>query len=182
MKLYLANCTRQRQTIFYRLDFNNDQSTQAKVQALKQVVVEPGKQAIVGGDLPLQSIQTIMDQLKPTGGVGVEELNRLPNTTVAYLLSVDKQITARQILQVHNHNTMVLTDVGNKRKRDAALVTNQMVEKAIESQTRNFELEIEQLPPGPDEEPAPGKPIEQGFRVTRREGESKPPRGSSRRR
>src|SRR5262249_34908545 len=110
---------------------------------------------------------------------GVEELNRLPNNKmVAYLLSVDKQVTAKQMLQVHHHNLEVLRTLGDERKRNAALASNDMVEKAIESQTKEFELEIEQEGSvGLMGEEIPGKSLEFGAKVNHNADEA----GGSRR-
>lgn len=185
MKLYIGNCTRQRRVVYYRLDFNMDGSIDAnqRVRSLKQVTVEAGKQVICGGDLHLNQIQSIMDQLTPVGGVGVEQLGRLPKHTISFLLSIDKQIPARSFYDVHEHNKAILKGEGDTRRQIAAVGANAIVERHIDATVNKFEVELEQMAPNADEPVPEGKPLAFGARIDKKAidtAANKPTRGSRR--
>jgi hypothetical protein len=161
MRLHLANVTRQRQTVFYRLDFIHEGNAAQRVNSLKHIVVEPGRQVTVGGDLTLPQVQSIMDQLSPYGGVGIEELSRLPQHKIAYLLSVDKPIPSRAIKLIDEHNSELLTYAGDKRRQDAAIATHPMVERQIDNLKR-LDIEMLEVPPEAGDPDTVGKPLDFG--------------------
>jgi hypothetical protein len=165
--LYGANCTQQRQVIWYRLDFNTEGDARQRANALKQISVDPGKQVPIGGNLEhLSQVDEIMKQLALVGGVGVEEFNRLPkNKQVVYLLSTGKPVPGRMIEEAHAHNRAVLRAQGQVRREQAAIGVNEIVERHIDATVSKFDVEMEQMPPVAGEETPQGQPLVFGAHV-----------------
>lgn len=173
--LFIANCTRKRQLVFYRLDFTSEgmHDPEARVRGLKQVgPIAPGQQASAGGDMHLSQIQSVMDQLSPCGGVGIEELSRLPKHEVVYVMSIGRQVPMSAIKEVHEHNLEILNYQGEASRRRAAIGVNGIVEQYIDATINKFDVEMEQMPPEPGEPDAPGKMLKFGVHVDRKAGPS----------
>jgi hypothetical protein len=180
MRLYVANVTRQRQTVFYRLDFIHEGNAAQRVNSLKHIVIEPGRQVTVGGDLNLAQIQTIMDQLSPYGGVGVEELNRLPPHRLVYIMAVDKVIPVRAIRLVEEHNSELLAASGDKRRREAAIAAHPIVDQQIDG-LKKLDIEMLEVPPEAGDPDTVGKPLDFGVHLDKNARESNAARPQSRR-
>jgi hypothetical protein len=165
-----------RQTVFYRLDFVHEGNAAQRVNNLKHIVIEPGRQVTVGGDLTLNQAQTIMDQLSPYGGVGVEELNRLPPQKIAYVMSLEKTIPARAIKIIDEHNNELLTASGDLRRRQAAIAAHPVVDQKIDGLKR-LDIEMLEVPPEAGDPETVGKPLDFGVHLdpNARESNQAPP-------
>lgn len=182
-RLFAANPTRFRSILMFRLDFNRDGIVDGiyKMKAPLQCVIEPGAQVQVGGDMHANQIQSIMDQLTPTGAIGIEQLSRLPNHKISTILSVDKAISPAAIREVFDHNRDLLMNQGKERRQKAAIAANNMIDAAAEAgQVKAFDLEIERVDDGGEQLPK-GSMEGEGFRV-RKEKADKPSRRSGGRR
>jgi hypothetical protein len=126
--LYIANCTRQNQIIFYRLDFNADgmPRSQDGVQP-KHQAIQPGKQAPIGGDLShISQADSIVAQLRPFGCAAVSEINRL-NKFTPYIFDVDKPVSADAIRKVFNHNQGILSRNGAEIREMSAIAASEAI-------------------------------------------------------
>lgn len=128
MYLYIANCTRQHQIVFYRLDFNADgmPRSQDGVQPKHQALA-PGKQAPIGGDLShISQANSIVDQLRPFGCAAVSEINRLTKMT-PYIFDVDKPVSAEAISKVFDHNQGILARNGAQLRESSAIAASEAI-------------------------------------------------------
>jgi hypothetical protein len=176
-KLYVANTTNQRQIVMYRLDFNSqgEADPNDRFRAARSAVIEPGRQIVLGGDLHIRQIESIIDQLSRVGGLGINEVARPPGeTTVAYLLSTEKPVSEHHIRSILAHNQGFLRAQGAERRAAAAVAANAAVEMHLQEPLPEFKLEIEQQAPDPGD-PDPGKLLEEGFTVKRPADGSPPP-------
>lgn len=155
--LFIANCTKQQQAIYYRLDFNSVGELDPRRQqqpAKRSPTIPPGRQITIGGELHITQITDIIEQLKPVGLASVADLNRLSGV-VPYLFSTGTAVPAHAIRAVLAHNAGVLLQQGKIRRENAAIAASQAVD------TGTFEVEIEQQ----DVSEAGEARIEEGFRI-----------------
>lgn len=180
MRLYIANVTRQYQNVFYRLDFFIQGNAAQRSSGLKQISIAPGQQVTVGGDLTLDQAQTIMDQLSPYGGLGVEEISRIPNVKIAYLMSLDKPVPAKLIRLLDEHNRERLTGEGDERRRNAAIAAHPGVDEKIDG-LKLLDIEMLEIPPGLGDPEPVGKPLDFGVHLDKNARETNAKRPSGRR-
>jgi hypothetical protein len=165
MRLFIANTTHQRQEVFYRLDFVQEGSSALRANNVKKVTIDAGRQVSVGGDLIPDQAQLIMDQLSPYGGVGVDELSRLPNNKkVTYLMSFGKEIPMKLIRMMDEHNKSLLTGQGDHRRQLAAVAMHPIVTEQIDT-LKKLDIEMVEVPPEPGEADPVGKPLDFGAHV-----------------
>jgi len=173
-QLFIFNVTPQKQEVCYRMDFSKDglRDMADAMRSFRKLIVESGRQAPIPGDLHPAQAQSIMDQLAPVGGVGTEELNRLPRVRIAYIMSLGRPVTRREVEKVQQHNTGVLTTEGQEIRKRAAIASNDMVAKAVaanqeeNARLTGFEMSVEEGPAEPGMEPAiPHKPVAEGYRI-----------------
>jgi len=186
MRLFVANVTHQRCQFFYRLDFNQEGTARMRAQNdVKSVIIEPGRQVTIGGDLMPEQAQLIMDQASLYGGVGVEEIPRLDNNKkVVFLLSFGKEIPMKQIRMMDEHNKFLLTGLGDTRRRMAAIAMHPIVDQQIDSLKR-LDVEMVEAPPEPGDPEPVGKPLDFGVHLdpnARVESKTKPPKARKSRR
>lgn len=129
MYLHIANCTRQNQRVFYRLDFNFEGNPISQLGVLpKHHDIKPGRQEPVGGDLKhISQAQSIIDQLQRYGLTDAAEANRVKGF-IPYIYSVGKPIPAATIEKVINSNLGVLTRQGEVLREKAAITASTVVE------------------------------------------------------
>jgi hypothetical protein len=134
-KLYIANPTRQRQVVCYRLDFNKDGEPEGlrRFQPARQQDVEPGRQVQLGGDMHMNQITDIVEQLAAYGLIGVVDVPRMQGK-VTYLYSIDRPVPAEAMRKVIAHNEAVLIDDGKGRRMRAAVATNELVQQTVSHQ------------------------------------------------
>jgi hypothetical protein len=181
MRLFIANVTRQRQVVNFRLDFINEGNAAQRSSGAKQITLEPGQQGTIGGDLDPNQAQLLMDQLSVYGGIGVEEINRLPKFRLAYILSYGKAIPTRIIQMVHEHNNNLLTVDGDVRRRNAAIAAHPLVEQQIDGLKR-LDIEMLEVPPEAGEADPLGKPLDFGAHLERNARETNQPPPKARKR
>ena len=131
MRLYVANCTKHRQKIYYRLDFNQEGQPATQVGKLpKSQDVEPGRQIVLGGDLHKSQIVSIVDQIAVFGAAGTVDVPRL-KYQAPYVFDIDKAVPADTIRKVMAHNGQILIHAGRARREKAAIVVNKLVEQRV---------------------------------------------------
>jgi hypothetical protein len=152
MKLYIANPTHQPQTVFWRSEINESGTYDERRarNGLRSVDIGPRKQVALPDFVDIKQVQAVMDRLAKVGGVGTEELNRLPRARLAYIMSVDRRVTDAEIQKVSAHNRGVAMTGGTVRRKAAALAANAAVERMLEqtadANVRNMTVEFEQQP------------------------------------
>lgn len=179
MRLYIANCTHQRQTVFWRADVNGAgvyDERRAKA-GLRSVNIAPGQQTALPEMEIKEQIQSVMDQLAKVGGVGVEEIpNRMGRYRIAYVLSTDKPVPKAKIVAANDHNKGIAINAGRKQRQAAAIAVNHAIDhtvrEAAQTTVRNMTVEIEQeARPLAEEDDTPGKKrLAEGFEIVK-EGE-----------
>lgn len=154
-RLFVANCTRQFQEVYYRLDFNDGGQPEAnrRFQPAKRETIPPGRQICLGGDLHMTQIKDIIDQLKPYGLVGTVDVPRL-NAIAPYVFDIDKPVSVSVINDVRNSNAGILIEQGRERRKKAAIVVNETVANVVGNEfasagiakepTQEIEVEFEQ--------------------------------------
>lgn len=174
--LYIGNVTHQRHEVYYRLDFITQGSAAYRASMAKKVSIEPGQQIPVGGDLLPEQAQIIMDQLSIYGGLGVDELKKVPPKRITYLMSYGKAIPAKLIHMADEHNKYLMANEGDLRRRNAAIAAHPVVDNQIDNLKR-FDVEMIEVPPEAGDPDPVGKPIDFGAHIdpTARETPNQPP-------
>lgn len=162
-RLYVANVTRQRMIVFYRLDAGQ---TNGNFTAPKQQSIEPGHQSTVGGDLDRHQLDMIIGQLNVFGMVGEVDVPNNLKGVHALVFNIDRPVSERTIRVLIAHNQEVKIEEGEKRRERLAIAANEQ----LNAQARQadlppppeFDLEIEQMEQTSDEDR-----IEKGFHIKR---------------
>lgn len=178
MKMYIANCTQQRQIFMYRLPETNGSGMMG---GQRQQDIEIGQQVILSGDLNKFQIDAVVDQHARYGLVAVEEIDRTKGAFTGLCYSIDKPVPVNKLLYVINANKGVLDLRGQEIRKEAAVAINDHVEKqmgdsvfgAKPPQLEKLEIEVEEkkFGTGPAHEP-----LEEKLRVTRNEDPTPAPR------
>lgn len=155
MRLFIAVCVRQKQRIFYRLDFTSTGQPAPQQGTLpKHQDIDPGAQVPIGGDLHETQAESIIKQLTVFGLQPAEEVNRLRGLT-PYIYSKGKPVSKAQIEKAFNHNQGILARDGRQRREAAAIAAG----SAIESE--EVKISIEQV----TESELGGKQVAEGYTV-----------------
>lgn len=172
--LYIANATKQRQIISYRLDIKSDGSENdlRRFNPAKQTPIIPaGRQvAIENRDLHMLQITSIVEQLTPYGMIEQADIGRLPRSTVPYIFNVGSPVQAEAIRTVDAHNTGVLRNDGQQRREAAAIAAQgalQSEASTINIPNATFEATIEQEDAPENDE----KRVEEGYRIVDKESQ-----------
>lgn len=172
-KLYIANCTKQNQRVMFRMDFDNNGGPvdNPRFRQAKHQDVFMGRQVVLGGDLHMVQIQSIVDQLSVFGLQGEKDIKRLPPIIVPYIFNIDKPVSAESIDFVLKHNEGVLRTGGQARLQESAIAASQVLPDAAQ-----FEVSVEQDKRSELNEPL----VEAGFRLNRGEDDKAEARSKSR--
>lgn len=172
--LYLANCTKQREIVYYRLDIKNNgaENDLRRFQPARSTpIISPGRQvAIENRDLHPDQITSIVEQLTAYGMVEQLEIGRLPRAVVPYVFNVGAPVQAETIRVVDAHNTGVLRGEGHQRREAAAIAAQgalQSEASTINIPNATFEATIEQEDAPENDE----KRVEEGYRIVERESQ-----------
>ena len=143
--LHIANCTRQKRQLNYRLDMNADGIIAVNPGSpAKLIQIDAAKVGTLVLQHPNQA-KMIIDQMAGIGAVDLSDIERLQrNKTCPYIFSIDKPIKLAHIQKVYNHNRGVVTGSGEKRRQDAAIAANSAVEQQVGTEeVKQFELTLE---------------------------------------
>jgi hypothetical protein len=172
-KLYIANPTRQRQVVCYRLDFDRagEPEMHRRFQPARQQDVEPGRQVQLGGDMHMTQITDIVEQLARYGLIGVVDVSRMQGK-VTYIYNIDRPVPADVMRRVIAHNESVMVEDGRLRRMRAAVATNEIVQQTVSQQFA--ERGIEEAPSDrttvvfeqEERSEAGEKPIAEGYKVS----------------
>lgn len=133
MRLYIANCTRQNRIVCYRLDFDQQGKPElrAQFQPAKQQPIDPGRQAMIGGDFHIRQIEDIVAQLARYGMVGVKDV--ATNKKMAPMVfNVDAPVPAEVMRRVSSSNAELLIEQGKMRRQRAAIRSNDLVNATVQ--------------------------------------------------
>jgi hypothetical protein len=184
-RMYVANCTNQVQTIFYRLDFTDrgTENRNARFQAPRQQSVQPGRQIQLGSDFHVRQIEDIVSQLTPFGLIGTVDVPR--QTGYAPLVfGLDRPISEDVLNNVKATNEGFLVEQGKLRRQRAAVVVNDAVQNRIKAELDakgitdvgapdSVQLTIEQQEQSENGESR----IEEGYVIDKKAPPGKPRRG-----
>lgn len=181
MRLFIANPTRQTQVVHYRLDLDEagGRNPNSRFQPARQQEVRPGRQVQLGGDMHLDQVNEVIDQLKIYGIIGVvdtkrlkaADLNNLRRSVVPYIFNIDQPVPAEAIRTVKDHNEALLVRDGGKRREKAAVASSDLIQKTVAQQfaeagipaepsnRQTFGIEQE------EQSEAGERPIAEGFRI-----------------
>lgn len=170
-RLYVANCTRQPQLVYFRLDFNEaGVPAHNRFQPAKQMTIPPGRQVPLGGDLHVNQIEDIIDQLSRYGLVASAEVPRL-RKAAPFVFNLDQPVSADVIRTVSDINLGILTRQGAQRRAKAAVAVNETVTNAVANEfaqrgidaepTDQIDVAFEQQ----EQSEAGEKLVAEGFRV-----------------
>lgn len=182
MRLYVANTTAQHQTVYYRTDFPAD----GRFSPPRQQPIAPGKQIVLGGDLPsMDTIEALVRQITRYGAVAASEAKN-SKRVVPYVWNAEKPVPLAILQHVVRSNASLKIEEGRQRRQRAAVGMNEAVQKIVHEQfaaaaipaepTDRVEFGIEQE----EQTEAGEKRIEEGFRVRRDGPPPKPTRAKRR--
>lgn len=141
MDLYIGNCTNQVH------DFNYRTSKEPGRAALKQLI-PIGGQIKIPLNLDQKTIDYILEQHSRYGLVDASTIDRA-KPFIGLVYSVDKKISASQIMRGLNHNTEQLVLRGQRQQEAAAIAVNSTIEKNLNDttglpvKTHAMEVEVE---------------------------------------
>lgn len=129
-KLYIANCTKQRREVNYRLDFAPDGS-KINFTPHSKVMIEPGQQVLLTGrSMHVSTVESVVQQLVPHGLIGVVDVPR--HRGKAWMVfNTDRPVPAQIIRDVMAMNDGILTHEGIVRRKQSAVIANDMIDKTV---------------------------------------------------
>ena len=176
MKMYIANVTKQTQVVCYRLDFDKDgdlKDTNRRFSPYRQQDIPPGRQVQLGGDMHMNQIQEIQDQLTPYGLVAAKDAKSgsLGQRVVPLVFNVDVAVPAEVMRRVQAFNSGILIEQGRERRAKAAVASHQLITDTVSQQFMAQNIPAE--PEGPvtvgfeqmEQSELGEKPIAEGYRV-----------------
>ena len=135
-KLFIANCTKQRQNFAYRLPEH---------PSFREQPIEIGPQIQVSGNLSQLDVSAIIEQHRVYGMIEVHE--KAPQGFVGLCYSVDKPVPSTPIQDLILHNTEIMTNIGRSQRQEAAVAFNSMAENNVRQfgndKDRVAELEVD---------------------------------------
>lgn len=162
-RLYIANVTRQKMIVCYRLDAGQ---TNGNFTPPKQQLIESGRQSTVGGELNKPQLDLIIDQLTVFGMVGEVDIPNNLQGVHPLVFNIDRPVSERAMKAIMAHNLQVKVKEGKTRRERAAIGANEALNLAAQNvdlpPPGEFDTEIEQMEQSSDE-----KRIEVGFHVKR---------------
>jgi hypothetical protein len=170
MKLFIANCTRQQQGVYYRIP---------ESPTPRHQMIDIGRQITVSGDLNTPQIDAIIGQLRKYGLVHVDEIDKT-KAFAGLCYSVDKPIKVDQIMRGVAHNDEVLDERGQQIRKEAAVAVNNALEQTLQGKAdvNKLDVSIEEVA-GKD---GKSNDFAENLRVTREEAPTSPARGGGGRR
>jgi hypothetical protein len=139
MRLYIANCTKQNQVVCYRLDYDNkgELIELRKFMPARQQDIQPGRQAIIGGDMHKTQIDDIISQLRVYGLIGVVDVQKddVPGRRITPLVfNIDAQVPKNIIERVFYGNQNIMIEDGRERRQKAAVANHELVQTSVSQQ------------------------------------------------
>jgi hypothetical protein len=150
-RLYIANASKQRQLVYYRIEFDTDPERKESSSPLSQVgraaphvEIEPGQQKMIpggdydargGGLLSKSAVDRIIRQLRPFGLVMETEMGDVlgrRDRTFTLIASIDTPVPRDSIDHVINSNHESKTGEGAHRRRQAAVAANESAERVAQ--------------------------------------------------
>ena len=176
MKLWVGNATLQRFEFGYRLV--------GSTKRTRYIVIEPMSQGALPDDLTKEELDSVIEQHEPYGFVNTKALTAgtTPKIQTKLVYSIDSPVGMVMLDHLFNLNKGILTEFGRELRKQAAVVSNDALNRAMENQRRqgldaevgSVELTVQQeeLPNGGyrDEE----TPVGDGFVVTTEQDHDKP--------
>lgn len=167
-KLYIANCSPQRQVVHYRLPENPKIHTQT---------IEIGRQVQFGNnELTDTEVNAIIAQLQIYGLIGISELARAKRG-VPYIYSLNKPVPEKTFRDVIGFNQGVLTDAGKLFRQQAAVAVSNAMDSSTDdaglTPIRALEMSVEEDASTTGEQDT--KLLAEGLRVDR--AQTAKPRG-----
>jgi hypothetical protein len=174
-RLYIANCTRQKQVVCYRLDFTKEGEVNQRqnFQPARQQDVDAGRQVQLGSDFHKNQVVDIVEQLSRYGLIGCVDVPRMrADQFVPYVYNIDQPVPAETMRRVRDHNAGVKIRQGQDLRKKAAIAADNTIRQTVEA-----EFERLGIPAGPAEETtvtfeqldqseAGEKRIEEGMKVS----------------
>ena len=154
MQLYIANVSHHNHIVNCRLP----ETTKVWTKEIPM-----GRQAMVGdrSGLTKEQVDKIIEQM---GLYGLRSFKEAMNSegVVPLIYSTDGPVSSDSMMKVIHRNRGILQSSGKRRREEAALAANVMM-NTEETPLRKLEMSIEEATPG--SLPSEGAPIAEGFRV-----------------
>lgn len=181
MRLYVVNCTPQRQLFCYRLDFvpPGQKADKGDQRGFKRVEFRRGQQLPVGPDLELEQLKPLIRQLEKLGAVAEADIpNRLKNIVHPFVWNIGQKVNPNKAQQVVEHNRRIMLGIGQDRRKLAAVAGNEAISNMLQmnigaNPTQQVEVAIEQMTA--PEEGDLGSRVDEGYRVMPQDGRGPPP-------
>lgn len=143
--LYVANCSQQNQIVYFRRNFSAKGSPVQTFTPPTQREIAPGHQVKILAGEPMDTVDSVTEQLRPYGLIGVTDIPRAKDV-VPYIFNVDRPVTKTQIMQVMDHNTRVKIMDGKVRRQKAAVASNDLVTNTVANELARQGLPPESMP------------------------------------
>lgn len=141
MKLYVANCTHQIQTVNYRL-------VEAKGRGFSTQHIDVGRQIQIALDLNRPQIDFVIEQLAIYGLHSVEDARENTTRYVPLIYSIDKFVQPKVMEEVIDRNRILLREMGSKLRREAAIATSHGMRQYTPNAADHLQMSVEEEKPG----------------------------------
>jgi hypothetical protein len=158
MKLYVANCTHQIQTLNYRL---ND----TKGRGFITQSLDIGRQIQIAGELDEEQIKRVLKNLYTYGLHSIEDLKGTKHY-VPLLYCIDKPVPSGLMGEVIEYNRGLLREFGTKLRREAAIATSHGMREYSPNAADNLSMSVEEEKTGTMDHGGDA-PLAEGFRMSR---------------
>lgn len=167
MFMFVANCSRQKQIVNYRLPENPSPKSQE---------VPMGGQVRLGGDLTTPQFAAVVEQLSRYGMTDVDRLSD-GNGMVIPLVYSRTPIPASTMRTVMQHNADILTSMGKEIRKRAAIATAETINEHMDG-LQELKMSVEEESQGSFTD---RDPLTEGLRVVRNEAPTPEPKAPRRR-
>jgi hypothetical protein len=147
-RLYVVNATGQNLIVNYRLDFTIDdlgRRTSEKLVPYKFLQIPARQQVPFGGDWhPIQIAEIVQQLEKAYGAAHVSNVKTAKlRGRVKIVWSQDQKVSHAICNDVYHHNLGFLTDQGEERRRNLAVLADMQLTDLIDKTPPKMELEFE---------------------------------------
>lgn len=173
MKLYIANCTNQLQTVNFRLiegdDRDYDERRRGRAHSTQNIGL--ARQEQLAGELNRPQVDSLIEQLRTYGMHAVEDLDRAyaRKVYVPLLYSVDKPVSHDVWHEAITKNRQLQKEQGTRFRREAAIATSHGMRNFSPNAADNVAVSVEEEKTGTMYR-GDDQPLAEGWRMVSGDG------------
>lgn len=159
MKLYVANCSTQMQTLNYR-------TSKDPKRGFATQNIGMARQEQIASDMDEETIKYVVEQQSIYGMIHVDDVERYRQFHVPLVYSIDKPVPNNVWQSVMERNKIVKRDEGAKLRRDAAIASSHGMREFSPNAADSLSVSVEEEKTGTMDHGG-DQPLAEGYRMTR---------------